>query len=265
MERYKSGVPPTGKLDKLIIATLTDGSMWKCIDVRETIDSTNTFLKRKSDLKCGDVIVAETQTAGRGRRGRTWFSPRGNLYMSVCVNAGKDFEKAPLAGLAMAVAAAETIVSLGIDCNIKWPNDIVINGKKVCGVLSETAVSHENRRFCIVGIGINTEISHFCEEPMHPAVALCDVCGKKFDINKFTADLLIAFEKYLCTANMIEKYKKYCVNIGKTVKIIGSGGEYTAEAVDIGENGNLIIKTKSGYAAINSGEVSVRGVYGYCD
>lgn len=265
MKLYQKKISHAEKLDKSIIAALTNGSMWKNIELKETVDSTNTFLKHKSDLKCGDVIIAETQTEGRGRRGRTWFSPQGNLYMSVCVNADGSFEKASLVGLTMAVAATETISSLGIDCKIKWPNDIVINGRKVCGILSETAVTQKNNLFCIVGIGINTEISHFSEEVINPAVSLRDVHNEKIDINKFTADLLLTFEKYLNNANMIEKYRKYCVNIGRTVKIADGGNEYTAEAVDIGENGNLIIKTKSGYAAVNSGEVSVRGIYGYCD
>lgn len=251
--------------DMCIIEQYTQNSMWENIEYKHTINSTNTYLKKKRNLKCGDVVIAETQTAGRGRLGRTWYSPKGNIYMSVCVSLSGELEKAPLTGLAMAVAAAETISRLGAECKIKWPNDIVINGKKVCGILSEMVGNAENGFYCIIGIGINFGTSHFDEKVINPAISLREVYKGNLDVNRMIADLLIQFEKQLKNKNMTEKYKKYCVNIGRNVKIIGSDGEYAAEAVDINENGNLIIKTENGLKTVCGGEVSVRGIYGYCD
>lgn len=254
----------TDKINKDIIEYYTNGSMWN-VETKQIVDSTNTYLKQKNGLKNGDVIIAETQTAGRGRRGRTWFSPKGNIYISMCVRCDSNIEKAPLTGLAAAVAAAKAIFKFGTDCKIKWPNDIVINGQKVCGILSEIAGDDERGVFCIVGIGINTGVSEFGEKVINPAVSLCEVCKREIDKNKLTAELLIEFEKQIKNKNMIDEYKKYCVNIGRTVKIIALDGEYTAEAIDINEYGNLIVKSEKGIAAVRSGEVSVRGIYGYCD
>ncbi len=253
------------KLNGYVIAYYTRGSMWKNIEFKHTINSTNTFLKQKEDLQSGDVAIAERQTEGRGRRGRTWYSPEGNIYMSVCIIPEGELEKAPLTGLAAAVAVAEAVSALGVECKIKWPNDIVIDGKKVCGILSEIIGEAEGGFFCIVGIGINTGVSSFNESVINPAVSICDMYKKKLDVNRFTADTLLALEKQLKNKNMLEEYKKYCVNIGRTVKIIGADGEYTAEAVGINENGNLLIKNENGITAVKSGEVSVRGIYGYCD
>ena len=125
------------RLNKYVIEYYAKDSMWGNIELKHSINSTNTFLKQKDGLKCGDVIIAEKQTEGRGRRGRTWYSPEGNIYMSMCISPDSELEKAPLTGLAAAVAVAETISALGIECKIKWPNDIVIDGKKVCGIFSE--------------------------------------------------------------------------------------------------------------------------------
>lgn len=252
-------------LDKSAVERYLQNSMWRNIEYKHTINSTNTYLKQKHDLKCGDAVVAEMQTDGRGRRGRTWYSPKGNLYMSMCVSPGGEPYKAPLAGLAAAVGAVETISAYGVECKIKWPNDIVVDGKKLCGILSELTGDGKNGFLCIVGIGINLSTSNFDAEVINPAVSLCEVYNGEFDINKFTADFLLEFEKCLNDVNMLEKYKKYCVNIGRAVKITNADGEFTADAVDINENGNLLVKTANGVLTVCGGEVSVRGIYGYCD
>ena len=179
--------------------------------------------------------------------------------VSFCVKT--DFEKAPLCSLAAAVAAKKALEP--VDCGIKWPNDLVLSGKKLCGILAE-AVTKGNEIFCIVGIGINVKTAEFGEELINPAIALCEV-EEKPDADKICAEILKSFDELIKdTEKMLSLYRKSCVNIGKTVRIIGDE-EYTAEAVGINEKGNLIIKKDGELKTVNSGEVSVRGIYGYYD
>ncbi len=244
------------------LAVLLSGSMWNNIKVLDETGSTNDYIK--TGAEANSVVFARVQTAGRGRRGRTWISEaEGNIYMSVLLEPDFEPEKMPLIGFAAAVAIAETVEKcFGINCGIKWPNDIVAEGKKLCGILCE-AVQKDGKYRCICGIGINLEKSPLDTEI--PAISVKELCGREYDINEFAALLLknIEFE-YNNIDETIEKYRKYCVTTGKEIKIISDTEEIIAKAVGISENGNLIAGLDGKEISVNSGEVSVRGIYGYC-
>ncbi len=227
----------------------------------DIIESTNTYLKNHPDLCDRRAVVAKKQTAGRGRRGRSWISPEGgNVYLSVAFKVDFETEKAPLTGFGAAVAAVEAIEEYcGIACGIKWPNDIVADGRKLCGILCELT-EKDGQYYAICGIGINVETAPQGEGIT--AIALKELYAEA-SAAEFTERLLNKLENINIT-KVICKYKKYCLTIAKEVKIISPDGEYEAKATDVAENGNLIIEKNGEKISINSGEVSVRGIYGYC-
>lgn len=207
-------------------------------------DSTNRVAKELPHSH-GTLIIADRQTAGRGRLGRQWESNRGGIYMSIILNA-KDTPTVITLVCAIAVRRA---LEKG---EIKWPNDIVIDGKKVCGILCERT---ENAVVCGIGINVNNAVS-----PDIPATALTGV-----NPSRLVADILNELENLLeCDfKEMRKEYKSYCININRPVEAIYKNRTVKGTATGVTDTGELIIETPDGEIAVNAGEVSVRGVYGY--
>lgn len=225
-------------------------------------DSTNEVAKRRSDLPDGTLFIADNQTAGKGRLGRRWESEkRSGIYMSLLLKPDIAPNNAAqltlIAGLAVAKA-------LGGEAMIKWPNDVVIGSKKVCGILTE--LSHGS---LICGIGINVNTSQFDDELKDKATSLAIVTGKRHSPEKLTAAVLDEFEplyrKFLKDgfSALSEEYKKLCITLDKSVSVLKNGSEIRGTAVDISADGGLILQTENGRITVTSGEVSVRGIYGY--
>lgn len=209
-------------------------------------DSTNCVAKNVPQNH-GTVVIADRQTAGRGRLGHEWQSEKGGIYMSVIITP-KKAENVTEITLICAVAVRR---ALGVG-EIKWPNDIVIDQKKVCGILCERTA---NAVICGIGINVNNAVSADI-----PATRL-----KGTDPSKITAAILNNLEQLSDEdfANIRREYENHCINVGNCVKAIFHNRTVTGTAKGVTDTGELIIDTPDGEICVNSGEVSVRGIYGY--
>ena len=242
---------------------------------KEEIDSTNEEAKRlgREGAPQGTVEAAAQQTKGRGRRGRRWESPGGdNIYLSILLKPKFEPSKASMLTLMAALAAAEALEQCcQVSCQIKWPNDLVINQKKACGILTEMLTDHGGISSIIVGIGINVNTENFPKEIDHMATSLKKETGKEQDFQEIIASLLEKFEEYyeifmehLSLRPFMEEYNKRLINAGQQVQILTGSEVAIRTAHGINENGALIVSDERGrMEKIISGEVSVRGLYGY--
>ncbi len=248
----------------------------------EETDSTNLEAVRKADtLPHGAVIVAEKQTNGVGRRGRKWSSPAGqNLYFSVSLKPNFSPDKASMLTLVMAVAVARAIGKVckaqgdalqDDEVQIKWPNDIVVNGKKVCGILTQMELSGTDIKQVVVGVGINVNQEAFAGDDLKYASSLKRETEKTYDRKALLQDVLCEFtllcemfEQEQTLSFLKQEYENLLANRLKEVRILDAKGEYEAIATGINEIGELIVKKEDGTTeAVYAGEVSVRGLYGY--
>lgn len=239
------------------------------------LDSTNIKIAElaKEGAREMTVVVAQKQTAGKGRRGRSWESPSGeNIYMSVLLRPEFSTDKAPMITLVMAYCVAKTLQTLGfMDVQIKWPNDLILNGKKICGILTEMKLEGTDVEHVIVGVGINVNAEKFSDELAEKATSLYLESGKKIEKKDLISNLIAKFEAayhqfaHLQNLSFIcEEYNDMLVNSGKEVCVLEPNREYLAKAKGINENGELLVITEEGKEeTIFAGEVSVRGVYGY--
>ena len=238
------------------------------------IDSTNTEAKRLAEqgVPDGTLITANYQSAGKGRRGRTWESPVGNaICMSVILRPDIAPVKASMLTLVMALGVSKAIEKVsGLETQIKWPNDIIIHKKKVCGILTEMSAEMDDIHYVIIGCGINTGSMDVSPEVESKATSLAAE-GKQVNRADLVAEVLSCFEeeykRFLQASNLaplLEEYNSRLVNIGKEVKILDPLQEYLAIAEGINESGELIVTKEDGTKqAVYAGEVSVRGIYGY--
>lgn len=238
------------------------------------MDSTNTQAKRlgEHDAINGTVVVTERQTAGKGRRGKTWISPEGNCYFSILLRPEVLVDRASIITLVSAMAMAKAIKQVTLlDSMIKWPNDVIANGKKLCGILTESSTDLEYINYVVVGIGVNTNQTDFPEEIKHIASSICLETGKKVNRAELLGTFLDNFESYYETfletedlTRLAEEYNQLLVNRGREVKIIEKDQERILTAIGIDHKGGLVVEDDEGKReTIISGEVSVRGLYGY--
>lgn len=239
-----------------------------------TVDSTNIQCKRQCGINLveGMVVVSEEQTSGKGRLGRKWVSPKGTgIWMSVALTPNVSPMLASRSTLIGAAAVYSALKDCDINAQIKWPNDIVINGKKVCGILTEMSASVEKVNYIIMGIGINANMEDFPEELSQKATSLKNELGTFIDRKILLAGVLNKLEEFyedFKTKGDISRVINICregsVLINKDVKIINGDVETLCTVVDIDKDGELIVKREDGsIEKVISGEVSVRGIYGY--
>ncbi len=246
----------------------------------------------------GTLVVADQQINGRGSRGRSWESPSGNnIAMSLIVRPKAPSERISMLTLIMGLSVAEGIEEAIIEFNdrplkngtdidifrqilseissfpqIKWPNDVVINGKKICGILTELHMNPDNTiNNVVIGVGINVNMEDFPDSIKDIAGSILTETGKKLDRSSVVAHCMKCFEdnyeKYNKTFDLSllkEQYERRLINKNSQVRILDPKGEYEAIARGITQDGALIVATKDGIEnEINSGEVSVRGLYSY--
>ena len=242
----------------------------------EEIDSTNKKAKELAlaGAEHGVLITADVQQAGIGRRGRTWLSEKGTgIYMSMVLRPEIDTEKASMLTLVAAMAvqkAIEEMCELNAQPKIKWPNDIVLNKKKICGILTELSLRGTDIDFVIVGIGINVNNQTFAEEIAQTASSLSLELGKEIDremlISKVWKHFAVYYDLFLESGDLSlfkNEYEQSLVNKEQEVNVLDPLGEYTGIAKGITNTGELIVDTGSEKRYVSSGEVSVRGIYGY--
>lgn len=238
---------------------------------------TSTNLQAKLDAEKGaaegTLIVADMQTAGRGRKGRAWSSPAGaNIYFTLILKPRFAVELASMVTLVMGLAVAEGIrESCSAQTWIKWPNDIVVNGKKICGMLAEMSVDKEYIHYIVMGVGINVEKQAFPPEVAAVAGTLQEECGEKLSRASLLAGVIRAFESCYeaflqadSFAPLVERYNALLVNKDREVRVLDPKGEYQGIARGINETGELLVELCDGTVTpVYAGEVSVRGLYGY--
>ncbi len=264
---YKlGGIPDKLDIDKIheMLKTKVIGQR---IEYVNSTDSTNNECKRLEDKTDGTLVIADAQTAGKGRLGRVWESPHGSgIWMSILLKPDVSLESVSQITLVTGMAVCRAV---GIDAMIKWPNDVVIDGKKICGILTEMSAEIERINYVICGIGINVNTPSFPEELQDKATSLFVETAKKHEREKIAADVLNEFEKLYNVFTekgfsfLADEYRKMCVTLNKDVRVIHRNNELTGKAVDIDDSGNLIVETENGQITVHSGEVSVRGIYGY--
>lgn len=235
------------------------------ITIHDCIESTNKTAKELASAGAADgtVILAEQQTGGRGRLGRSFFSPPGSgIYFSVILRPKLDAQSSLLMTSAAAVAVSRAIeIVFGIHAGIKWVNDIYIGEKKVCGILAEGGVNFETNGldYIVIGIGINVTTAQFPEDLRHIAAA---ITTGEADRNRLTAELCNELEKLyldLPDASFMEEYRERSIVIGHDVWVIRGETRYLAHVLDVNGAGNLIVADESGVIhEISTGEVSIR-------
>lgn len=226
-------------------------------------DSTNRQARQAAanGATFGAVFVAGSQTGGRGRRGRPWESQPGmSLLLSIVLRA--DTANRPLLSFAVALAAADACeAACGEKAMIKWPNDIVMNGKKVAGILLENEGGT-----VAAGIGINVRQTEndFPEAFREKAASLESQSGRLVSMEKLEAALLDAIEKYVDGGDCLAAYRSRCVTLGAKVRVFPAGESFLGVAVDLDSSGALLVRDTEGVLrTVFAGDVSVRGENGY--
>lgn len=261
-------------LSKEIESLLWGHTMGRELIVFDSIDSTNTYGKNNADhLMDGTIILSEEQLAGRGRRGKDWSSPKGTgIWMSMVLKPDIPPTEGVKTTQIAAAAVCKAIRDLtGLNALIKWPNDIVVNGRKVCGILTEMAGQLNKIDYIVVGIGINVNNTEFPEGISAVATSLQIEYGKKIDRKELIVRIIKNFEalyhSYIENLNLTQVVaivRDYSAVIGKEIKVIHGASERIVTVHDIDEEGFLIVESGDGKReVIFSGEVSIRGKNGY--
>ena len=225
----------------------------------DTVDSTNTFAKEKLLNKDYLVVISEQQTAGRGRQGKEWYSPNtGNIYMTIKF---RDKNPAPLSliiGLLIS-EAMDSVSGQKINAELKWPNDLLINKKKICGILIESEMSADEVEF-IVGIGINYSLPK--KESWWGEIGeLADILPREKLMNSILQNIINYKENGY--KNWKDAWEKRCMHIGVELKALSNNQKDTDIGIfkGINEEGKMLLQTERELRVISSGECSIKGVY----
>ena len=248
-----------------IIAHLTTDTLGHDLHFFESV--TSTF--DEADKLCvshGTLICAKRQTNGRGRLGRQWLSQSGGIYFSLIIRPRKEVNSLQVYTAICALGVQRAIASL-VPCFIKWPNDIVSShGKKLCGILCKAKFASDDCEYINVGIGINANNCFQKSELLYASsVSECALCP--IDENALIADVLYQIEKCINsddTDALMQEFAKVCITIGSDITVIHPDGtSFRGRCTSLGTDGAIVVEKNDGTTIeVNSGEVSVRGIYG---
>lgn len=242
--------------------------------VLDVVDSTNNVAKRRAEegAQHGLLVIGEQQTAGKGRRGRYWESQRGEgVFMTLLLKPDIEPGNASMLTLVMALAVRSALETVGnVQAQIKWPNDIICDGKKVCGILTEMSAQVDYINHIVIGVGINVHNEKFPDEMSHLATSIYQQTGQSISRAELIAEVMNRFEHYYeiymetqDLQGLAEEYNHYLINRSRQVQVLDLKGSYTGTAIGVNTAGELKVQTENGISCVASGEVSVRGVYGY--
>lgn len=240
----------------------------------DVTDSTNIQAKRLAEegWPHGTLVVAGRQKAGRGRRGRAWESPENTgIFMTLLLRPELLPKQASMLTIVAAMAVAEAVrESCGLAAGIKWPNDIVLNGRKICGILTEMNTEIDTINYVVIGIGINVSNKHFAEDAAAIATSIALEGGKNISRAALIWEVWRQFEAYydsFCASGNLsgirQEYNACLVNRNRQVRVLDPKEPFTGIARGIADHGELMVETDQGIEPVSSGEVSVRGLYGY--
>lgn len=252
-----------------LIPQLETNHIGKNIVYLEETDSTNALAKREKNYPCGTVFVAGKQTDGRGRSGRVWQSNDENaLYMSILIKPDISPQKISSITLVFGLAVFNALRGYA-DIGIKWPNDIILDNKKLAGILCEMSGNEEKIDYVVCGVGVNVNNTSFHDEIKDIATSLRIQTGKGYEITEIAAEILnefdILYAEFLNKGldDILIKYKNNCITLQKDVKVIMNNTETDAYALDITSEGGLLVRIDKEEKVIVSGEASIRGIIGY--
>ncbi len=249
-----------------IISKLTTRNLGRQLHIFDTLPSTSDQVKTLAEQNAphGTTVIARHQSAGRGRRGRSFYSPDGDgVYMSVLLSGPIPVKDSGRITCAAAIAVARAIESLlPTAIQIKWVNDLMIDGKKICGILTEGKLDPKSGmlNYAVLGIGINLTTADFPPELKGLATSLKLMTGVAPDPDALVAGILNQLEKAFTDtpAACLEEYRRRSAVLGKTVTVLRGAETFSARAVAIDDNGGLLVQTDNQTITLSSGEVSVR-------
>lgn len=254
-----------------VLPRLKTKRLGRLYEYRDSVDSTNNLVKAlaKDGASEGLVAVAEEQTSGRGRRGRSWSSPYGlGLWMSVLLRPDMSPFDAPKTALMAALAVSRAVrEATGLSTSVKWPNDVLTNGRKMSGILVEMDAELESVRSLIIGIGanVNLDLSHIPEDARNHATSLKLELGEKVDRIALLTGILHQLEIVYDTWRehgfdpILQAVRQETATLGKPVRVVEGSSKWEGLAVDIAADGSLLVQKSDGHIQpVYAGEVSVR-------
>lgn len=271
----KKGYKLIKKPNVLNAAVIGDGLDVKAVGteivIMKTVDSTNEELKRRAqnNAENGLIVISCDQTAGKGRLGRRWSSNEGGVYFSILLR--PELPPSDVSGITLAAGLGVCLAIrkvTGLEAMIKWPNDVIIGNKKICGILTEMTAQTDMVDYVVIGIGINVLNNRFPEEISKKATSLKIETGEEIDLSLFMHEIIAMLDKTICSylfgisQEDMQLYKSMCATIGREVGLTRNGEGLSGKAVDITADGELVVKLKNGKKiTVNSGEVTVQGIY----
>lgn len=249
---------------------LDTGMVGRRIVLHEVVASTNTSLRELAEAGApeGTVVLAESQTAGRGRGTTLWFSPPGvNLYASILFRPAIAPGAAPVFAFIASLALADAIRELGATVTLKWPNDVLVKGRKVAGVRAETTSRRDAVDYVILGVGVNLNVTHEAlraglGEPAQFATSLEEVLGRTIDRNAFTASFLTYLEEWLViyrakgTPAVLEAWRDLDVVTGRRIEVRDGPTRFDGRAVGVDAAGRLQVEDTLGHIqTVVAGEI----------
>lgn len=256
--------------EKSLIYHLKQYRMKKYLRFLPETESTNEVAKKvcQDGKGRGTVVVADAQTGGKGRLGRTFFSPKGmGAYFSVIYELNGNEKNIDMISSVAGLAVRDSVYNMfGIDAKIKWPNDILVDDKKLCGVLCEIVNEKNRPKYVIVGIGLNIEKCEFPDELAYIATSIGNVYQGEIELdhNEIVIDIVNNLDRYVLRSdlftsdeniNIINRLRANSATIGKMVRVVTADSEYDAKALDIDNNGGLTVKGPVDIVTLTSGEV----------
>ena len=232
--------------------------------IKSTMDYARSLAERGEED--GTVVIADNQTKGRGRFGRIWKAEPGkNILMSIILKPQIPVENFGILNFMSAVSVAEAIEkNLNLNIKTKWPNDLLINNKKFCGILLEASISAEGESFVILGIGVNVNQTRFPKELEKNATSLAIETGKELDRLSLTQDILRSLEtdyielhRYQNFESIMNRWKSRCEMLGKEIAVLQGKKIIKGKAIDVLISGALVVETESGTTKVHAGDVTV--------
>ena len=269
-----AGVPDT-IAEEEVASRLQTERMGRQIRYFSRIDSTNQYAKRIAEEGApdGTLIIADEQTAGKGRSGRTWVTPPAEaIAFTLLLRPKLSPDRISMVTLVMGLAVTNAVNSLyDVSAGIKWPNDVVIKGRKLCGILTEMSAEVRQVNYIVIGVGINANLTSFPEEIREIATSLRLELGCDINRAELIARVMTEFERLYAEFEaqgdlgaVMQEYNELCLNAGSKVRVLDPNGEYTGTSRGINSMGELLVETEDGkMQEVYAGEVSVRGIYGY--
>lgn len=236
-----------------IVERITASPRWRQVDFRPVVDSTNTVVRRRADEgeRPGLVVVAERQTAGRGRLDRSWVDqPGGSLAVTALIG---EPDPPTLAAIAAGLAVVDAAAAQGVDTALKWPNDVLADGRKCGGILVESTGGGN----LAVGIGVNVDWRERADDADRAWGSLAEAARHDVDRWQLLADLLRALDGHLGqdAGALIDGYRRWCTTVGREVRVELPDRELVGVAEDVGDDGSLHLRTADGTVEVRAGDV----------